>query len=182
MHPRPDLETLRRQLFARIGRRDGEKWRPVVTPDFTSLHYMVSSHGRVVSLPRFREGPHGPRIWKGRLLKASAQPSGHRRVTIMHEAKPHQIHVHRLVLWAFVGPEPPEAHVRHLDGDPGNNALENLAYVSPWQQPSRTPGLAFLPVTLDLRRRMEAAARGAEDARALVMDLLKLLPSPSNHS
>jgi hypothetical protein len=29
---------------------------------------------------------------------------------------------------AFVGPRPPGLEIRHLDGDPGNNALNNLRY------------------------------------------------------
>ena len=36
---------------------------------------------------------------------------------------------HRLLLLTFVGPPPfPGAQVRHLDGNPMNNALDNLAW------------------------------------------------------
>lgn len=38
--------------------------------------------------------------------------------------------VHRLVLETFVGPMPQGLQVRHLDGDPKNNHLVNLAYGS----------------------------------------------------
>lgn len=174
--PKPSLDELRRQLFARIGQRDDEEWRPVVTPDFTSEHYMVSNHGRVLSLPRYRDGANGPRIWKGKLLKSSPQRSGHLRVTIMEDNTPYQIHVHRLVLWAFVGPEPPESHVRHLDGDPGNNALSNLTYASPWLG-SHAPdgGSWFLLVDEALKHRMENACRGDDDPISLLEDLLHQL-------
>lgn len=37
-------------------------------------------------------------------------------------------HGHSLVLAAFRSPRPPGAECRHLDGDPGNNRLENLAW------------------------------------------------------
>lgn len=36
--------------------------------------------------------------------------------------------VHKLVMAAFVGPRPDGIEIRHLDGDPTNNALSNLAY------------------------------------------------------
>lgn len=36
--------------------------------------------------------------------------------------------VHRLVMYTFVGPCPEGQEVRHLDGDPSNNNLSNLAY------------------------------------------------------
>jgi len=37
--------------------------------------------------------------------------------------------VHQLVLEAFFGPKPsPDAETRHLDGDPTNNAIDNLAW------------------------------------------------------
>jgi hypothetical protein len=36
--------------------------------------------------------------------------------------------VHTLVLNAFVGPRPAGHECRHLDGDPANNALTNLAW------------------------------------------------------
>lgn len=39
--------------------------------------------------------------------------------------------VHRLVLEAFVGPCPPGFECRHLDGDPSNNCLDNLAWGTP---------------------------------------------------
>ncbi len=39
-----------------------------------------------------------------------------------------RIHVHRLVLEAFVGPCPEGMECRHLDGDRTNNRLENLAW------------------------------------------------------
>lgn len=36
--------------------------------------------------------------------------------------------IHQLVLLAFIGPPIMGLEVRHLDGNPGNNNLENLAY------------------------------------------------------
>lgn len=39
-----------------------------------------------------------------------------------------QAKVHQLVAEAFLGPCPEGCHVRHLDGDPSNNHVSNLAY------------------------------------------------------
>jgi hypothetical protein len=39
--------------------------------------------------------------------------------------------VHTLVLEAFVGPRPDGMVTRHLDGDPSNNRLSNIAYGTP---------------------------------------------------
>ena len=40
---------------------------------------------------------------------------------------------HRLVAGAFIGSIPPRWEVNHLDGNPANNALENLEIVTPKQ-------------------------------------------------
>lgn len=42
-----------------------------------------------------------------------------------------QRYVHRLVLEAFVGPCPSGMQCRHLDGNPGNNRLDNLEWSTP---------------------------------------------------
>ena len=36
--------------------------------------------------------------------------------------------VHRLVAWAFIGPQPDGYDVAHIDGDSHNNVLANLRY------------------------------------------------------
>lgn len=51
---------------------------------------------------------------------------GHLKVTIGWPREHHW--VHRLVLEAFVGPAPEGAVARHLNGDPTDNHLENLAW------------------------------------------------------
>lgn len=52
---------------------------------------------------------------------------GYPRVTL--GARKHDRYVHHLVLEAFRGPRPSPAHeCRHLDGNPLNNCVENLAW------------------------------------------------------
>lgn len=91
----------------------GEQWRPI--PGFEDL-YRVSSEGRIYSLRR------------GRVLKGTPAPSGHLSLSLMRDGIRTQAQVHALVLLAFVGPYPAGLEIRHLDGDPANNRLENLRY------------------------------------------------------
>jgi hypothetical protein len=60
----------------------------------------------------------------------SPAPSGaskkYKRVLLRNPDK--QRLVHQLVLEAFVGPRPESCEARHLDGDPSNNKLDNLAW------------------------------------------------------
>ncbi len=86
----------------------GERWLAV--PGFEGL-YEVSDQGRV----RSRE----------RLLRPSRQKRGH---MLAHLGSSAQRYVHRLVLEAFVGPAPKGMECRHLNGDPADNRLENLAW------------------------------------------------------
>lgn len=86
----------------------GERWLPV--PGFEGL-YEVSDHGRVRNIER--------------LLRPSRQQRGHRLVALGSTA---QRYVHRLVLEAFVGPAPQGMECRHLNGDPSDNRLTNLAW------------------------------------------------------
>jgi len=70
--------------------------------------YEVSTKGRVWD--RYRD----------RLVSQRADPKGY--------AIALDTGVHRLVARAFYGPRPEGLVVRHLDGNPQNNCLENLTY------------------------------------------------------
>ena len=95
-----------------------EHWLPVA--DYEGL-YEVSDLGQVRSLPR--------RTTSGRVLKPQpVSKFGHLEASLSRNGKVSRQLVHRLVLAAFVGPCPEGEEVRHLDGNPGNNRLSNLAY------------------------------------------------------
>ena len=75
--------------------------------------YEVSDQGRV------RENV--------RILAQATMRSGHLTVHLRRQTH----YVHRLVLFAFVGAPPAKAQrmeARHLDGNPANNNLQNLAW------------------------------------------------------
>lgn len=96
-----------------------EEWRPIPGHELTHL---VSSHGRVWSLPRRRT--------KGGILNGLVNGDGY---VVMyfpgHQGRRQHAHrVHVLVALAFHGQPPKGLEVRHLDGNGANNALSNLRY------------------------------------------------------
>lgn len=95
-----------------------EEWRRVPF----APQYEVSDHGRVRSW-RTHHGQSGPRVLKN--VRSSAN---YRVVNIVTDGRARTQYVHQLVMLAFVGPRPDGQETRHLDGDPTNNVLTNLAY------------------------------------------------------
>lgn len=90
-----------------------EQWRPVV--GFAG--YEVSSEGWVRSFVRST-----PRV-----MAATPSGDGHLRVHIGGRSGSNRL-IHQLVLEAFVGPRPLGYVTRHLNGDPTDNRVENLAW------------------------------------------------------
>lgn len=92
--------------------------------------YEVSNLGHVRSVDRIVEsvnrwGTVTARPLKGRLIKpAEADEYGHQSVSLSRRT----FRVHALVMLAFEGPTPEGLEIRHLDGDPRNNALSNLCF------------------------------------------------------
>lgn len=99
-----------------------ETWKDI--PEYEGC-YQISDLGRVLSVARVTSD--GKNI-KERFLTPRAQASGHLGVCLCRRGIPKQFRVHCLVLLAFIGPRPSGMEVRHLDGDPSNNQIWNLAY------------------------------------------------------
>lgn len=96
------------------------EWRPVVGHEGL---YEVSSTGQVRSVPR--------RGTRGKILKPQVRKqrdAGHLLLKVYRNGVQKTVTVHQLVAAAFLGPCPDGMQVRHLDGDPSNNAVSNLAY------------------------------------------------------
>lgn len=88
--------------------------------------YRVGTDGSVWSRIEFRRGP-VVRYGDWKRLKPTPNRDGYLFVKIRGRNR----RVHRLVLEAFVGPCPPGMECRHLDDDPRNNRLDNLAWGDP---------------------------------------------------
>lgn len=101
-----------------------EKWRDI--PGYSA--YQASNLGRVRSLDHEVLCKDGRvRLQKGRILKQAKASHGYKTVCL---GRNNTQSVHVLVASAFIGPCPAGFEVRHLDGNPENNASDNLLYGS----------------------------------------------------
>ena len=90
-----------------------EIWLPIL--DFEG--WMVSSFGRIKNLDYINE--------------LGLMVSGYRTINIKANGNEHRLQVHRLVLSAFHPIEKMQDFlVNHKDGNPGNNKLENLEWIT----------------------------------------------------
>jgi len=108
-----------------------EVWRPVVGFE---TYYEVSDFGRVRSMVRTITDANGiQRRYRGRIKAQAAartRRDGKSRyiVTLHKDGVPSWCRVPHLVLNAFVGPCPAGQQGRHLNCDPSDNRLSNLAW------------------------------------------------------
>lgn len=98
------------------------QWRPVV--GYEGL-YEVSSDGRVRSLDRITR--HGRRR-KSQILSLATITGGYQSAELYRDGVGRMRAVSVLAAEAFFGPKPNGYDVCHNDGNPSNNALENLRY------------------------------------------------------
>jgi hypothetical protein len=111
----------------------GEIWKDI--PGYEGL-YQASSRGNIKSLDRFvvkknRWGTTTKELRKGRILAHIKTNGGYWRVTLAVGEDRSLSRIHSLVLLTFVGVRPEGELARHLDGNPANNTLSNLAYGTP---------------------------------------------------
>lgn len=104
----------------------GEMWKAI--PGYEGL-YEVSNLGRVRSVDRTEKCSNGfVRSRSGTELKSYPVEGGYLDVQLSKEHRHVHRLVHAIVAEAFIGPRPNGLVVRHLDGNPTNNAVTNLAY------------------------------------------------------
>lgn len=89
-----------------------EEWRTI--PGFP--HYEASSEGRVRN------------VRTGCILRPGTKPAGYQHVSLSDNGRMRAINVHSLVLSAFIGPRPDGSECRHLNSEPSDNRLANLAW------------------------------------------------------
>lgn len=92
--------------------------------------YSVSEEGEVWSEGRVLMQKNGiPRTLHAKPLSARVADNGYLQVGLRNAERGRKtMEVHRVVAWAYYGPQPEGMCVRHLDGDRMNNRPENLAY------------------------------------------------------
>lgn len=102
------------------------EWRDI--PGWEGF-YQVSDDGHVKGLARVSPAADG-RVWNvpERELKVTADRLGYCRINLVRQGVRKSPLIHRLVMLAFVGPCPEGLEVRHLNGNPVDNRLENLSY------------------------------------------------------
>lgn len=103
-----------------------EEWRPVLGYEG---FYEVSSEGRVRSVDRRVKHSSGrTRTHAGRALAPGNHVKGYLIVNLSSRGVNSVRTIHRLVLEAFIRPRDKGEVARHLDGNPKNNSLANLAW------------------------------------------------------
>jgi|EndMetStandDraft_4_1072995.scaffolds.fasta_scaffold265943_3 hypothetical protein len=104
-----------------------EQWRPVV--GFEEF-YEVSDHGRVRSRDRvvIIRNAHARKVPAHILPLTPNGKSGRVRVNLCHHGLEAGRDVHLLILEAFRGPRPEGAKARYLNGQSGDNRLDNLIW------------------------------------------------------
>jgi hypothetical protein len=106
-----------------------EVWLPI--PGWEEA-YEVSDHGRLRSRDRICLRPNHrskKQRRKGKIIApATVSNYGHLRACLHWKSKKTRMYIHQLVLLAFLGPRPEGLEVRHINGDPTDNHLYNLAY------------------------------------------------------
>lgn len=103
-----------------------EIWKPI--PGFEG-YYSISNMGRARSEARTLTRTDGtPLPIKERILKPSKDGKGYLVISARKNNKTKFIHIHQAIMWAFVGPQEKGIEVRHNDGVPLHNTLDNLCY------------------------------------------------------
>lgn len=106
-----------------------ENWRDIKGFD----GYQVSDKGRVRTHNKITSNRRFPcREWQDRILKQKiSKLDGRARVCMWANGKEHTFLVHRIMAVTFLGePSAPNMTVNHIDGNPLNNVIENIEWVT----------------------------------------------------
>lgn len=106
----------------------GEIWKPVKGYE---TRYMVSSHGRVFTIPqKVKRGNEYLTIKGGILLGNDDYQDGYMRVVLVSETSKKDIIMHRLVAKHFIPNPENKEYINHIDGNKKNNRIDNLEWVT----------------------------------------------------
>jgi hypothetical protein len=106
-----------------------EVWRPI--PGYEDL-YIISSQGIVKSQPRLvYYGDHRSYRFEPQKIKKQTLTGNKKyvRATLTNKyGITKHVAIHRLLAWAFIGPQDQGIEVRHINGDGLDNRVENIIY------------------------------------------------------
>lgn len=107
-----------------------EEWRAV---SGYQGYYEVSNYGRVRSLPRCSIDKLGRiHCQLGNILhQYNSRSKNWKQVVLRFDGKYKNMQVHRLVAEAFIPNPENKPQVNHIDGNPENNCISNLEWVTP---------------------------------------------------
>lgn len=88
--------------------------------------YLIDDNGTVWS----NKAGQGNRWKEPHIIKAWTDKKGYMHVTLRPDSGKKRFSVHVLMMISFVGERPANATISHLDGNPSNNHISNLAYMS----------------------------------------------------
>lgn len=104
-----------------------EVWRPYPR----SPYYEASNKGRVRSLDRISVTKNGvEKPIRGRILKPATNRIGRVSVVVSGDGERRSTQVSHMVIESFIRLKKDDECVRHLNDDPSDNRLENLAFGS----------------------------------------------------
>lgn len=148
---------------------EGEIWKDIVGYEG---RYMVSTHGRVVSLSRKIYSPTSVRIPPCRILALRLNSGGYYQVALSLNDKSVQPHVHKLVAEAFIPNPNNYSQVDHIDCNKLNNSIENLRWCNQAMNNSN-------PITKARRRKiMHITRKKISEARSI--PVVRLNPKDAN--
>lgn len=92
--------------------------------------YQISNYGNLRSLDRRVPCKNGTRKIEGKLLSPMFSPTGYFNKLVVKDGKAHALFIHHLVAKKFIGDRPEGFVIDHIDGNPRNNHVSNLRYVT----------------------------------------------------
>lgn len=108
--------------------REDEYWKDI--PNYED-RYQVSNYGRIRSKKRKVTTSEGFTQERGGDIRSlSKNEKGYLRVTLQGDGPPKTFYVHRIVAEVFMSKSDDLHVVHHKDGDPSNNRVQNLEWVS----------------------------------------------------